>query len=79
MRTTTKTMRKVTLLLVATALAVLLAALPAQAATTFTASATTDERDANRKDGVCAAAAGQCTLRAAIEQGWRQWPESYED
>ena len=64
MRTATKTMRKLTLLLVTTALAVLLAALPTQADTTFTVNTTNDAWD-----GVCATATNECsTLRAAIQQ-----------
>ena len=54
-------MRKTTLLLAAIALAVVLAAIPAQAATTFTVNATTDAPDANPGDGACSTAANECT------------------
>jgi len=51
------------------ALAVLggMIAIPAQGAT-FTVNSTVDELDTNPGDGVCAAASGQCTLRAAIQE-----------
>ena len=39
-----------------------------QAQATFTVNTTTDAKDANPGDGVCATAAGQCSLRAAIEE-----------
>jgi CSLREA domain-containing protein len=72
MRTGAKTMRKVTLLLAAMALAVVLAALPAQAATTFTVNSTNDAPDTNAGDEVCdsnsAEEGNQCTLRAAIQE-----------
>ncbi len=68
MRNEAKTMRKLTLLLVAMALAVLLAALPAQATTTFTVNTTTDAPDATPGDGACSSAANECTLRAAIQE-----------
>ncbi len=72
MRPEAKTMRKVTLLLAAMALAVVLAALPAQAATTFTVNSTTDAPDTDTADGVCDSNSGedgkQCTLRAAIQE-----------
>ncbi len=54
------------------AFAVLLAAVPAQAATFTVNTSTTDAQDANLGDGQCdwdlATAGNQCTLRAAIEQ-----------
>jgi CSLREA domain-containing protein len=44
-------------------------ALPAVAgAAQFTVNSTVDAADANTSDGVCAAAGGQCTLRAAVQQ-----------
>ncbi len=64
-------MRKITLLLAAMALAVVVAA-PAQADSTFTVNITNDAPDASPGDGVCdsdsGAAGNQCTLRAAIEE-----------
>jgi hypothetical protein len=60
-------MKKITLLMVATALTVLLAAAPAQAAT-FTVNATHDAVDTTPGDGQCDSAptqGSQCTLRAA--------------
>src|SRR2546427_10298816 len=41
---------------------------PAYSATTFTVDTTTDAVDANPGDGKCATAAGQCSLRAAIQE-----------
>lgn len=38
------------------------------ATSTFTVTSTLDAVDANPSDGVCATTAGQCTLRAAIQQ-----------
>ena len=61
-------MRKVTLLLATVALAALLAALPAWADTTFTVDSANDAPDADPGDGACSTAAGECTLRAAIEE-----------
>ncbi len=60
-------MRKITMLLAAMALAALLAAAPAQAAT-LEVDATTDAADANPGDGECSTAANECTLRAAIQE-----------
>ena len=40
----------------------------AQAATTFTVNSTADAPDANLADPSCATAAGECTVRAAVEQ-----------
>src|ERR1051326_2360615 len=37
-------------------------------AAVFTVNSTTDAADANPGDGVCATAAAQCTLRAAIQE-----------
>src|SRR6266700_5285954 len=43
--------------------------LPAAAATlTFQVTSTTDAPDASPGDGICADAAGQCTLRAAVQE-----------
>jgi CSLREA domain-containing protein len=51
---------------------VVLAAIPAQAASTFTVNSTTDAPDANPGDGVCDSdsegAGNQCTLRGAIQE-----------
>ena len=55
----------VRLSLASAALGVFLATLPAQAAT-FTVTSTADTVDAAPGDGVCATAAGTCTLRAAV-------------
>src|SRR5437879_4475839 len=41
---------------------------PAYSATTFTVDTTTDAVDVNPGDGKCATAAGQCSLRAAIQE-----------
>jgi len=50
-------------------LTVLLASLPVSAvAATFTVDSTADAVDANPGDGHCATAAGQCTLRAAVQE-----------
>lgn len=52
----------------ATRLAPLAAAAPAPAFPTFTVTSVRDAVDANPGDGVCAAADGTCTLRAAIQE-----------
>ena len=67
MKTRAKATRKLSLLL-AMSLAAVLAALPAQAAATFTVNSTNDTPDANPGDGACSTAAADCTLRAAIQE-----------
>ena len=56
-----------TILMPALLLLMLWGALPVRAAT-FTVDDTADTRDADRDDGLCADAAGACTLRAAVDQ-----------
>jgi CSLREA domain-containing protein len=61
--------RSTTFAALALALAALLClAAGAQAATTYTVNTTNDTHDANPADAICADAANQCSLRAAIEQ-----------
>ncbi len=45
---------------------------------TFTVNATADETDANVGDGVCATAASQCSLRAAVQES-NAWPSAVAD
>ncbi len=63
MRTGARTMRKVTLLLAAMALAVVLAALPAQAATT---TLVVDREGDSATATACTSADDDCSLRGAI-------------
>jgi CSLREA domain-containing protein len=60
-------MRRVTTVLVLIGFAALLGA-EASAQVTFTVNSTVDAVDATPGDGACASAAGQCTLRAAIDE-----------
>src|SRR5438874_2257693 len=50
------------------AIVVLFAGVSPADAATFTVDSTADAEDANPGDGVCATAAGACTLRAAIQE-----------
>src|SRR5574340_707697 len=52
----------------ALAVAALLAVAPAANGATFAVNSTADAVDVNPGDGVCATAAGTCTLRAAIQE-----------
>jgi CSLREA domain-containing protein len=60
--------RKLLSLIVLVAAVTLVTPVPAALAATFTANSTADESDFAPGDGVCLTAAGECTLRAAIQE-----------
>jgi CSLREA domain-containing protein len=69
MRSGGRRLRRGTVVLAVTAVGLgLVIGEPARAATTFTVTSVLDRVDANVGDGVCLAAGGVCTLRAAVQE-----------